>query len=908
MRYLFVAVLIVSLLFKSFGSTIRVGCDFNYPPYSFVDEDGVKTGYDVELMKAIGAECGIGVEFDFDHWDSTLNKLESGQVDIIASIVYSVSREKRFDFTFPLHTEYYAIFANTDTQIVDVNDLKDLKGGLLEGDIAVESFFRPIGLVDNSIYASSLPEAISLLHEGLCDYVVAPYPLGMQVLADKGFDDIEAKGPPIIPSVYCLAVKQGDADLLSALNNAIQNLNRKGELDRIYKKWVKYKREDDKYHKFFYYSLIALAVLAFVIGLLLVFWYSLRKQVEKKTAEIKEAEEMYLRVFNAVGDALIIMNTNGTIVNLNKSALGLYGQSFDQMVGMPVRQFVSVENRPVFDEMLESIKNGISYDNELAKIQADGQELFLHIKAIAVTIHQQQRILAVMQDFTAEKKSITQLEYAKSEAESANKMKSTFLATISHEIRTPLFGVMGFSDLLSKTDLSDKQLEYLSKISRSSTILLNLVNDILDLTKIEARKLSLSLKPFVLDELIQKVYELELVKATKKSLRLDISLATDLPKQLVGDDLRISQILLNLLNNAVKFTQEGSVLLSVEKFEADDSQPNTVALKFCVKDSGIGIPADKLNHLFSPFEQLDSETNRKYGGSGLGLAISKQLADLMHGQITVDSEQGEGSCFCFIVSLQTYDGCGVNSNQDKHEFADDVLSLMSILLVEDNLFNAEILCEQLQRYGASVHHASSGKRAVEAVLGEKFDIILLDIEMPEMDGFETAKEIMKLPGKQSPIVALTAHADESERVKAKEAGFSDFLTKPAPAEELVDCILTNWERNRSQVFKLSVDVSAGMMYFSNNSEMYMKAQNRFLEVYQKTAPELLAIANVDNITLKQYTHNLKSGAKMIGAEKLSVLAEELDVALKHDLRSVPIKKVKALSKELEAVVGAIEPD
>ncbi len=379
--------------------------------------------------------------------------------------------------------------------------------------------------------------------------------------------------------------------------------------------------------------------------------------------------------------------------------------------------------------------------------------------------------------------SMQRLEEDKAKAEQISQYKSLFLANMSHEIRTPLNGIVGMMHAMKGTRLAQDQLEFMDVMEYSANHLLDLVNMILDYSKIDAGRMELEHTEFDLDSDLAKLMRIFELKSREKGVRLKLITKGDTSRMIMGDPLRLQQILINLVNNALKFTEEGEVELMVEEIEYDGSFQK---LRFSVRDTGIGISREQVARLFEAFEQSDSSITRQYGGTGLGLTISNALVELMHSKLEVRSTLGQGSTFSFMVKFEVGGTKGGRSSQRQKGEAMESVSL-KILVAEDNVVNQKVLTLMLEQLGVEWELANNGKEAVDLFESYDYDLILMDIQMPEMDGLQAARLIrasQKYYRQPIPIIAVTANAFKEDRQKARAAGMNDFLSKPLEPKEL----------------------------------------------------------------------------------------------------------------------------
>ncbi len=504
----------------------------------------------------------------------------------------------------------------------------------------------------------------------------------------------------------------------------------------------------------------------------------------------QEANEYLYRIINTIADPLFVKDDQHRFVMVNNAFCEHSGHTREELTGKTSADFCRPEEARVFiekDKLVFESGQQLANEENFTDRQGNRRVLFTK-KAVYEGAGGQKFLVGIIRDITALKQTETVLQEARDAAIESARLKSEFLANMSHEIRTPMNGVIGMTGLLLDTPLTAEQREFAETIRQSGDALLTIINDILDFSKIEAGKLQFEVLDFDLPSAVEGTLELLSERARDKKIELASLIYSDVPTALRGDPGRLRQVLTNLIGNAIKFTEHGEVIVRAEK-ESESSE--AVVVRFSVADTGIGINESAQRNLFQAFTQADGSTTRKYGGTGLGLAISKQLVTLMNGEIGVSSTAGKGSTFWFTATFekQPHKPAVVIPNVS-------TLENLRILIVDDNATNRKILSHQLSSWGMIHEQAESGLSALEllrtrAAQGKPFDMAVLDLMMPEMDGFEVARAIKSDPSiAKVRLALLTSYGQRGHGSAARQAGIAAYLTKPVRQSQLFDCLIT----------------------------------------------------------------------------------------------------------------------
>ena len=516
-----------------------------------------------------------------------------------------------------------------------------------------------------------------------------------------------------------------------------------------------------------------------------------RKSVEQAR---NESDDLFRAIYDQAASGIMLVGLDGKWIDANKRFCLMIGYSVEELKEMHFSDVTYKEDIDPSQSKIDQLVAGEidSYWIEKRYIKKNGDLIWIHgtVSLVRERTGRSKYLLAVIEDIQRRKQLEVDLLEAKEAAESASRLKTAFLANVSHEIRTPLSAILGFTNLLKNSSLStSERTEYLKIIERSGKALTRVIDDVLDLSKVEAGRLDIEQIPFSLPELLEEVLSLFRDQAEHRRLILRLQSASDVPNWLVSDPTRIRQVLINIIGNALKFTSVGSVTINVSKEVMD---LNRLRLHVDVVDTGIGIPQEQLGRLFQPFTQADNSMTRKFGGTGLGLVLSQRLARALGGDVSVtSSEVNRGSTFHFAFMVKTLEreaqAAAPSLDEKGTELPKSPLLNKKILVVDDSIDNRFLVRHYLTRAGATVIEASDGQEGVDLALSENFDLVLMDIQMPKLDGYQ-ATSLLRQSGFKPPIIALTAHAMKEERDRSLQAGCNDHLTKPLDSRRLLEKI------------------------------------------------------------------------------------------------------------------------
>ncbi len=660
-RFYFVFALFV-VLFQP-GNVVAqnyvVGGDFDYAPFSFIDKTGTASGLDIDVLKAISASSGNKFSFELSRWDNALANIQSGETDIIVGIIYSEERSAFLDFTIPIHTEYYSVFIRKDLPFKDLSSLYDYNLVVLDKDISIDKYLIPMGLFKDYVLAQSLPEALSKIELGLADYVLAPNLLGLNVIESNKYKNIDIKGPPIIPSIYCMAVRKGNIQLLNILNDGITELRRNGKLTEIQEKWKVYERDDFQYKRIAENIAIVFIIAVDLLIIVFIWVWSLRVQIKKKTdslhlknQELQKSEEKFRIITENSSDIIWHLDSNFILTYISPADERVRGFKKEEVIGKSLFTVLKPEGIEMLKEankqrlinLSKAIKSAPAI-YELEQICKDGS--WVWVEATAEAFYDRDGKISgfhgVSRDITERKKAELLLKEQQSQLRELNSTKDRLFSIIAHDLRSPFNAILGLSELLiNKTKDTDVSVleKYLGIINSSAKNTLVLLDNLLAWANSQTGKNVCKPEKSSLHAIVSEILNGSQSIAKIKNISINYIQTEDL--EVHADVNMLKTILRNLISNAIKYTHtNGEITISAEQ--------GLNAVEIMVSDNGVGMNDETRNKLFEIDAHITTLGTADEKGSGLGLILCKEFVEKHGGEIWVNSELGIGSTF--IVSL-----------------------------------------------------------------------------------------------------------------------------------------------------------------------------------------------------------------------------------------------------------------
>ena len=753
---------------------VTLGVDKAWEPFDFVNDEGKHDGMSSDYIALISQRTGLKfVMQEHEKWSDVLAAMKHKQLDMIAALAPSPEREVFIDFTDPYMT-YAFVLATADKNkfFYEISDFNGKRVGVIKSYITEDILKEEYKQIEVVSYTD-----LQALLEGVASHEVdAIFDNAVSIayhIKKQGYSHIKMVTIGEHKRSINMGVMKGNDIFLSILNKALRSIST-AEKKKIRDRWISL-----EYDKTIDYTLVYQILGVFLLFILATwFWYR-RLQLEVKKREQSEAQMSML--IDNIPLNIIVSDFDGSVLRVNNFALQTFKIPAEDIYKHNVMAFyVDISERESIIDLI--MKEGKVQDKVVKLKRLDQSEMSVLLSIIPIVYDAKKALLSIMIDLTERIEKEKDLEEAKKIADHANKSKSEFLANMSHEIRTPMNAIMGFTELLDEQVTTPRLKSYTKIIKNAGNSLLTLINDILDLSKIEAGKLEISKTAVNVIDIVNDVSSIFSMTAGTKGLSIVLDIDEDIPKSLLLDGIRLRQILVNLVGNAVKFTPEGYIKITIHIFNVDEHL-SQLDLEISVEDTGIGISQDQKENIFLSFEQQEGQDSRKYGGTGLGLSISKRLVEMMGGTIHVESVARKGATFSIylygvdISSIQL-----VDTSKDMEEHKEIVFKPAKILIVDDIEDNRELIIRNFEDTNIEIVTASDGLEAIAEYKKEKPDLILMDIRMPNMDGYEATSKIREIS--DVPIIALTASImqDEFEQIKSKD--FSAYLRKPILRSDL----------------------------------------------------------------------------------------------------------------------------
>lgn len=770
---------------------IRIGIDNAWPPLEFVNEAGEYTGIAAEFIALIEKRLNIELQIEKTKpWSEIVEAVKTGELDAFSLVVETPQRREYLEFTEPYLSFPYVIVTLDDKSFIDgISDMADKTVSVVKNYAIHDLLVRNHPDV-NLHLAQNVQNGLVAVVTGEAYAFVGNLAVVTQVLRNRGITNLKVSGQTQYRSNLAMAFRKDLAPAVAIFNKALASIT-PVERDRIYARWVRLQFDT----KFDIKTILIMLLVGATAVLLMYLWNrGLRREISKRL-EVENAlksatseAEVLMKAVESSQNGFALLDRDGSFVYLNNAHVLIFGyDDAAELLGRSWKTLYDTEAvEQVEGEAMSALQVAGTWNGELLAVRPDGSNF---VEEIWLTALPDGGLICECQDIGERVEFVKQLQNAKERADLANRAKSEFLATMSHEIRTPMNGVLGMVSVLKSQNLNPSQESSVQVIKESGEALLDILNDILDLSKIEAGKVELEIETFSVERLLDMTAELWRSRAHSKGLDFLIKNNIRDYDSVRNDGSRLRQVLFNLISNAIKYTETGEVAISVDERLVGDGR---VELRFEVSDTGIGLPSEHQAKLFKPFSQADSSTTRKYGGTGLGLAICKKIVELMGGEIGILSTVGEGTTFWFTVLVKPADAhqsiVSASTEDDALQPGVGMKQVLRILVAEDNHLNQLVLRSILTPLDCHLFIVNNGCEAVEAVQAADYDLVLMDVRMPVMDGPTATQKIRSLPGPVSgvPIIAVTANAMKGNRESYLEAGMNDYVSKPLDPRKLFE--------------------------------------------------------------------------------------------------------------------------
>lgn len=919
---------------------IRLGVHMSELPYESFTRDRQYEGIVSDFVKYINRQTGLRMRPDKRlQWYEVLKMIREREVDVVPMLDRTPEREDFVNFSIPYLKLKLAVVALEESGIEAIDDIRGKtiavvmnhpQERLLKQDFPSSKFY----------IVQTVEDALLAVAKRKADAYVGDLTAITYLRRKLRLDNIKIVGITHYEIEFCFGVRKDWPELASIIDKALKSMPPRYQ-HSIQRYWtfVRVERMPD-------WSLVwkiggAIGGASLLMLVVFVLWGRRlgREIIERKKAEtlMRNSIQLLETLFDTIPGPVYYVGINGDFLGCNRAFR-------EEIVGMDRKEMTGKSFYEIM-RALNADKVSFFQHKTSALIQNPGVQIYdvdivctdnnvRDFTVYSATFKQNSReagIVSVMLDITEKKKIEKELLLAINAAEAATDAKSNFVANMSHELRTPLNAVIGITHLIMQTELSEKQQNYLEKIDSASRHLLGVINDILDFSKIEAGKMTMESISFNFTKTCQEINDMFLAKAKEKNLKLLFSISPKIPRRLKGDPLRLKQILINLVSNAIKFTNSGEVSIIAELAR---KRGNKVKLKITVQDTGIGMNQEQLGSLFIPFTQADNSMTRKFGGTGLGLVITKSLIEIMNGHLEVESTPNAGSVFAFDIEVESESDeqetdtstiIPVNRAAIKTRNLEKLERIRgaSVLLVEDNAINRQVAMEMLSQAGIVVSSVENGKEAVELIVGKgkSFDAVFMDVQMPVMDGYK-ATELIRESGNRTPVIALTAHVMPAAIKRCLQAGMNDHLNKPLNPELMYSTLLkwikpgvrehvpvpeeTIEEEDAPQLCDMpGLNITRALEPIDGDSALLSQLLDTFRKDFGHEGSNILKAFETGDLTyMKHSFHKLKGSASYIGADELKNCCSELEMKLING-QEVKREEIDILTRHISQVVDSI---